>query len=214
MINLKKELHVNEIRYIIGKEYCETPKFDNEENEFVRLAFEEIKKVNKFLFEQIPFPVIFTNEDTYKTAKEMRKRVMQEGKIYIYTEFEGHPYLSKEENAIGRAVHDIFAHLVCGCPFDFQGEYNAFLEQSKYYPEWVFGVLFGEIPAQTSAYYYKGNFTYKQRAIEAPKKWIELTKGLKKDYSENSILKPFKHLYDSNFRSFVNDRQNYINNVL
>lgn len=187
---------IEEIRYIIGKEYVETPKggFKHEEDKFVEEAYRTITAINKRLFEAIPFPVVFTSVDPYKTAKEMRERVMKEKVIYIYTEFGGHPYLSQEENNIGRAVHDVFAHLVCGCPFTFVGEYNAYLEQREYYPEWVWGVLFAEIPAQTCAYYYKGSFDYDQRAIEAPRHWMTLTEPLKRDYSHHSVLQPFSHL--------------------
>lgn len=192
---------------MIGKEYVEG-NFTNEENDFVAEAFAEISRVNDELFEMIPYPVIFTDEDPYKTSKEMRERVQKEKVIYIFTVFGGHPYLTQEQNNKGRAVHDVWAHLVCGCPFSFQGEYNAYLEQRKYYPEWTWKVLFAEIPAQTSAFYYQGiigdktsplytgvgNFDYTQRAIEAPQKWLDLCEQFRKDYSHNAILKPLVEL--------------------
>lgn len=181
-----------DIRHMIGREYCEGLHAENEETPEVAAAFDTIKKVNAFLFAQIPFEVIFTDEDTYSTAQEMRERVIAEQRIYIYKGFSGHPYLNEEENCIGRAVHDVYAHLVCGCPFTFEGEYNGFLEQSKYYPAEVFPVLFAEIPAQTSAYYFKKDFSYEQRAMKAPQHWIDATKGLERDYSHNSVLAPFK----------------------
>lgn len=188
-------MKIEEIRYMIGKEYCDGLHAENEETQEVKEAFDTIKKVNAFLFEQIPFEVVFTEKDTYSTAKEMRERVMSENRIYIYSGWSGHPFLTQDENNIGRAVHDVYAHLVCGCPFNFQGEYNGFLEQAKYYPESVFPVLFAEIPAQTSAYYYKGSFNYSQRAMMAPQTWIDATSDMKKDYSHNSVLAPFNHYY-------------------
>lgn len=194
---------VERIRYTIGKAYVEGT-FENEENDFVREAFEEISKVNRELFELIPFPVIFVDEDPYQSAKEMRERVLKEKVIYIFTVFGGHPYLDQEANNMGRAVHDVYAHLVCGCPFNFEGEYNAYLEQRNYYPDWTWKVLFAEIPAQTSAFYYQGiigdksspfytgvgNFDYTQRAIEAPQEWLDLCEPLKRSY-EGGILDPF-----------------------
>lgn len=196
-----------EIRFIIGQEYVEGT-FENEETDIVREAFEEISKVNRELFARIPFPVIFVDEDPYKSAKDMRERVMKEQVIYIFTVFGGHPYLDQESNNMGRAVHDVWAHLVCGCPFTFEGEYNAYLEQRKYYPEWTWRVLFAEIPAQTCAFYYQGivgdktselytgvgNFDYTQRAIEAPQEWLDMCLPLQRDYSHNAVLKPLNEL--------------------
>jgi hypothetical protein len=83
----------------------------------------------------------------------------------------------------------VFAHLVCGCPFNFEGEYTAYLEQRKWYPSWTWDVLFAEIPAQTAAYYVTGSHDFDQRAIAAPKYWMDMAEHLElKDYSHNSIL--------------------------
>lgn len=175
------------IKLIIGAEYIHGS-FDHENDEYMRKAYREINEINMELFNKIPFPVIFTKNDPYSSAKEMRKRVMEEKKIYIFTGSSEHEFLTPKENAISRAVHDVYAHLVCGCPFSFQGEYNAYLEQRKYYPGHLWHVLFAEIPGQTSAFYFTGSFDYKQRAIEAPAHWLDLCQGLKKDYSHNSVL--------------------------
>lgn len=175
------------IRYRIGKAYVEGT-FESEGTDFVRKAYEEISRVSAELFKAIPYEVEFTEEDLYTSASEMRKAVQDTGTIKIYSGWSGHPYLTQEQNNVGRAVHDVFAHLVCGCPFTFQGEYNAYLEQRKYYPEWTWKVLFAEIPGQTSAYYYMNDFTYNQRAFEAPSEWLEWCEELRKDYSCTSIL--------------------------
>lgn len=156
---------------------------------YVQEAFAEINRVNRELFDFIPYKVVFTEKDMYVSAKEMRRRVQEEGVIYIYSGWGGHPLLTQEENNIGRAVHDVFAHLVCGCPFTFEGEYTAYLEQRKWYPEWTWDVLFAEIPAQTAAYYVNGGHDFDQRAIAAPKHWMDIAKHLElEDYSHNSIL--------------------------
>lgn len=190
-----------EVRTEIGRAYVEGI-FAQEETTFIQAAYMEISRVNRELFARIPFKVEFTEEDAYSSAKEMRKEVLKTGVLKIFTAFGGHPYLTQEENNISRAVHDCWAHLVCGCPFSFEGEYNAYLEQRKYYPEWTWRVLFAEIPGQTSAFYYMGvigdktnplykgagSFDYKQRAIEAPQEWLEWCEPLKRDYSEDSIL--------------------------
>lgn len=181
------------IRGIIGQEYLirKMPAM-REESTHVKYAFAEISRVNRELFAMIPYEVIFTTEDVYTSAAEMRREVKRTGKIYIYTGWSGHPFLTEEDNNIGRAVHDVFAHCVCGCPFNFEGEYTAYLEQRKWYPKWVWDVLFAEIPGQTAAFYSNGNsHDFDQRAIVAPKRWMELAEMLElEDYSHNSILNP------------------------
>lgn len=179
------------IRNIIGQEYLHRKMVVmQEETMIVEAAFKEISRVNRELFDMIPYQVRFTSRDVYKSAAHMRKRVQDDGFIYIYDGWGGHPFLTQEENNIGRAVHDVFAHCVCGCPFTFEGEYTAYLEQRKWYPKWVWDVLFAEIPAQTAAYYSNGNnHDFNQRAIVAPKRWLELADMLElQDYSHNSIL--------------------------
>lgn len=179
------------IREAIGQSYLKGNTFAMDEHYlFVRDAYKEISRTNFELFQFIPYQVIFTNKDVYESAAEMREEVVKSGKIYIYSEWSGHPILTKEQNIISRAVHDVFAHLVCGCPFNFEGEYTSYLEQRKWYPNWVWGVLFAEIPAQTAAYYANGmSHDFSQRAIDAPEAWMKMAEGLKlEDYSHNSVL--------------------------
>jgi hypothetical protein len=180
------------IRYIIGTEYLQdTRKVLDHNSEHVQAAFAEISKINRELFDMIPYEVVFTTDDVYQSAREMRKRVVEENKIYIYSGWGGHPILTQEQNNIGRAVHDVFAHMVCGCPFNFEGEYSAYLEQRNYYPEWTWDVLFSEIPCQTAAFYVTGSHDFDQRAIAAHPNWMALGYLLDlPDYSHNSVLSP------------------------
>lgn len=188
------ENSIDLIKKVIGREYV-FGSFRHESNNYTKIIYNAIKEVNEKLFKLIPFPVIFTDKDEYQTAAEMRQRVQKEKVIYIYTGFSGHEYFNKHENSIGRAVHDVFSHLVCGCPFTFRGEYSAYLEQRKYFPRFTWAVLFAEIPAQTAAYYYNNDFSFKQRAIEAPARWLKMCKGIEKDYSHNAIMDPFSDYY-------------------
>jgi hypothetical protein len=180
------------IRYIIGTEYLNgTREVLDHTSKHVQEAFTEISRINRELFDLIPYEVIFTTEDIYDSAREMRRRVVEENRIFIYSGWGGHPILTQEQNNIGRAVHDVFAHMVCGCPFNFEGEFTAYLEQRKYYPEWTWDVLFSEIPCQTAAYYVSGSHDFDQRAIAAAEKWMTLGDLLTlPDYSRNSVLNP------------------------
>lgn len=184
------------IKHVLGQQYItRTIGVRDHMDIEVQDAFTEINRVNKELFAMIPYEVIFTDKDVYSSAREMREQVQATGKIYIYTGWGGHPILTQEDNNVGRAVHDVFAHLVCGCPFTFEGEYTAYLEQRKWYPQWTWKVLFAEIPAQTAAYYYMGSHEFDQRAIMAPLSWMALAENLElENYSHNSILDSTKFL--------------------
>lgn len=178
-----------DVRTTIGRQYVHGY-FPTEESVLVRDAFATFSRINRELFARIPYEVVFTEEDPYTSAKHMREDITRSGVARIFTGWSGHPFLTEEQNNVSRAVHDIYAHMVCGCPFTFEGEYTAYVEQRKHYPEWTWGVLFAEIPAQTAAYYYTGSFSYKQRAFEAPGQWMEMTKGMEKDFSRHAVLTP------------------------
>jgi hypothetical protein len=180
------------ISMFIGKQYVEGT-FATENNRGVELVYREIAEVNKKLFDDIPYKVVFTDDDPYVSAADMRKKVVAEKEIRIYTGGCDHRFLSAQENLISRAVHDVWAHMVCGCPFTFQGEFNAYREQRRYYPRNTWAVLFAEIPAQTAAHYYMKeqtgeDFNYTQRAFAAPIEWSDLCNTyLEHDYSANSV---------------------------
>lgn len=176
-----------DVRMVLGRNYVEG-NYASENSLEVAEHFRIIAEVNEELFKHIPFEVVFTDDDCYASAKEMRERVIKEGVIYIYKGGSDHPFLTPEQNVIGRAVHDVYAHMVCGCPFNFQGELNAYYEQRKHYPETVWATLFAEIPMQTAAYYYTGGFNHPQRAIKATEQDMQLVEHMKKDYSANSVL--------------------------
>ena len=172
----------------LGKAYIEGIR--PEETEDIKRKYEMIKEVNNRLFEQIPYEVVFTEEDCYQSAREMREAVTKSNKIYIYKGgADDNPFLSEMENLKGRAVHDVFAHMVCGCPFSFKGELNAYYEQRKHYPKETWAVLFAEIPMQTASYYYnEKSFDFPQRAIEATEAEMKSVEHMVHDYSENSVL--------------------------
>lgn len=176
---------------VLGRNYIEGL-YESENTESVANDFKIIAAINEELFKHIPYEVVFTENDTYSSAKQMREEIQRTGIIYIYTGWSGHPFLTQEQNNIGRAVHDVFAHCVCGCPFSFQGELNAYYTQREYYPREVWNTLFAEIPMQTAAYYTANGFNFPQRAIRATNQDMQLVAHMKKDYSKNSILKPLQ----------------------
>lgn len=173
---------------VLGRNYIEGV-YESENSKEVEEDYRIIAAVNQELFNNIPFKVIFTEEDHYSSAKELREEVMKTGIMYVFTGGNEHEYFTPTENLIGRAVHDTYAHMVCGCPFTFIGELNAYFEQSTHYPKRVHQTLFAEIVSQAAAFHHRGdNFDFPQRAIRANKQDMELVSHLVKDYSENSVL--------------------------
>lgn len=183
-MNIKK-LEKN-VKLHIGKQYRNM--VDQSDKADIQQIYKTINEVNKALFDKIPFPVVFTADDPYNSSKHMRERILDDGKVYIYNGGKATNLMNKRQNCVSRAVHDVFAHCVCGCPFSFRGEYNAYLTQRAYYPKNTWNVLFAEIPAQTAAYYHKKSFNFQQKAFSAPKEWLDLCVPLKKDYSKNAII--------------------------
>lgn len=173
----------NAIAGYIGWQYV-NGSFPSENSEQVAEHYRIMSSINAELFQAIPFIVEFTQDDPYKSSQLMKDEVLASGKIKIFTGGCEHPFLSIDENLQSRAVHDVFAHITCGCPFNFQGEVNAWRTQRLHYPPKVWNTMFAEMPAQTAAnYYVGGGFKYTQRAFIAPIEWADLCNTyLVKDY--------------------------------
>lgn len=70
----------------------------------------------------------FTNEDPYKSSKEMAKDVNENKRLKVFaTQSDNfHPYMTPEQNNQFRAVHDVLAHAGEGNQFGPVGEENAY----------------------------------------------------------------------------------------
>lgn len=168
---------INPIKAIanhIGKEYVNR-KLEEATPEIEQI-YRDIVATTEKLFNELPFDVVFTDDDPYKSCEEMTERVRNEGVMYIYKGGSDHPYYSYEENWMGRAVHD-YHHMITGGKFNFEGEYKALMSQLKHYPEHTHSVLFSEVIGQTCGYIYSGyKHNFPQRAIKAPWSWMEMCK--------------------------------------
>ena len=176
--------------------------FEKENTSEIKEKFAEMERINEKLFVEMQkaynIRVVFTEDDHYKSAKDMREKVMKTGIMYIFSGNNTHKYFTKQGNLIFRAVHDILGHMVCGCPFSHTGEISAGLTQRLYYPKHLHNLLFSEIGLQTSAFYFDGkDFSgIEQRAVELNGTIVEhFSRLYERDYSENSVLSPLTHLY-------------------
>lgn len=175
--------------------------FKNENTDDIKHKFEEMERINLELFKAIEsrynIKVVFTENDAYKSARDMRERVMNERIMYIFSGNNTHKYFTPQGNLIFRAIHDIMGHLVCGCPFSHKGEISAGLTQRHYYPKELHALLFSEIGLQTSAFYFNGKKFdgIEQRAVELDSSLVSHFYQYEEDYSSQSVLEPLTDLY-------------------
>ena len=71
----------------------------------------------------------------YANSREMFADVYATGRLYVYTGGEDHPYLSRDENEMFRAVHDYYGHYLGRFQFGPMGEVNAWLAHCRMFGE-------------------------------------------------------------------------------
>lgn len=118
-------------------------------------------------YDELDYFVWFVSTDPYKTFEEMKEDYNKTGILKVYDgDCEGHPYLTPEENAKARAVHDWY-HLRYDYDFSAEGELGVWLQQSKDCPE-LREVYFSEIVGQACCYIEWGVFPNPQRVVKIP----------------------------------------------
>ena len=132
--------------------------------------WDALNKSNHKLFKQIQskYKVEFVDEDPYRTAEEMRRETEDTGVLKIYKGDSEHPYFSKEDNWIFRAVHDYYTHIITKTEdFDLRGELRAYNTHSKLVPPDALPALFTEVVGQVCYYIKKDKFP-KQKVSVLP----------------------------------------------
>ena len=67
----------------------------------------------------------------YANSRAMFADVDSNGRLYVYTGGEEHPFLSRDENVMFRAVHDYYGHYLGRFQFGPIGEINAWLAHCR-----------------------------------------------------------------------------------
>lgn len=165
---------------VIGAQFLHAP--DVSKQAAVRAAFKGYSLWTDALFSLIEIPVEFVADDPYPDSDTMRERVLAERVMLISTIGNDHPLLSPESNLKGRAVHDFMAHIVCGCPFDGRGEFNAFEAQAALYPIKYRWALFSEIVGQACYFLTFGNFFEGQKIVKFPRPMERQARVLRQTY--------------------------------
>jgi len=168
-------LSETELAECIGEEYINGD-FESEGSDRVRDAYRKIAEVNERLFEEIPVPVEFTEDDPYESFEDMKQSVPRSGVFRVFSGGTHPEFMTREENIKGRAVHDWFGHLGEDVDFSFAGEFKKWDSQKMHYPVECWPVLFAEVVGQVSAaYYLEEGFDserFAQRPILAPSRWM------------------------------------------
>lgn len=170
----------------VGERYASTP--DMSSLPRVVELYEQYARETQALYDMIRVPVKFVDFDPYQDstgwpdAGIMRDRVVADREILITKIGNVHPLLSADQNLRGRTVHDLMAHLVCGCDFEGRGELNAFEAQAAIYSVNLRPVLFGEIVGQAAYFLTYGKFMEPQKTVLFPVEVEATLQGLRQQY--------------------------------
>ena len=106
-------------------------------------------------FAAIPCKVEFWQGDI--SLAECKEHFSKSGILNISTAYNIHPFLSKEDNAKFRAIHD-WHHIETGADDTLAGEFATFNHAIRMAPKCIHWILFSEIVLQAAAAVYFGNF--------------------------------------------------------
>ena len=114
----------------------------------------------------------FVPEHPYKSGKEMRQRVKDEGVMYVSTSDAEHPVWTGEQgliwNTMFRAWHDWEGHIAKGRGFKLQGEIASYNAHAKTIPRECIPILFTEVVGQICCFYQSGKQNCGQKAMIMP----------------------------------------------
>jgi hypothetical protein len=118
-------------------------------------------------YEELPCFVWFVGTDPYPTFLDMQEDYSRTGILKVYDgDCDNHPFLTPEENAKARAVHD-WVHLQHGYDFSARGELGVWLKQSQECPP-LKEIYFSEIVGQACCFLEWGVFPNPQRLVKMP----------------------------------------------
>lgn len=115
-------------------------------------SWEVLRKHNLKMFKQLQsrIDVIWTEDEPYDSAGQMKKEVLDTGKMYITTQYSDNLMSgwSEEDNWKFRAVHDYIVHIGGNHDFSLKGEIGAFNTHAKIAPRDAMDALFSEVVGQ------------------------------------------------------------------
>ena len=110
----------------------------------------------------------FVPEHPYKSAKELRQRVADEGIMYVSTSDAEHPVWTGKQgliwNTMFRAYHDYEGHMAKKKNFNLRHEIGAYNAHAKRVPQECIPILFTEVVGQICCFYNSGMQNCPQKA--------------------------------------------------
>lgn len=170
----------------IGRAYLAAP--DVSHTKAAKNLYALYSEWTSMLFGLLCVDVEFTERDPYPSSEAMRDEVLETCQMRIFSGGNDHPLLSPESNLQGRAVHDLLAHLVCGCSFTGTGEFNAFEAQAAIYPIECRRLLFAEIVGQTGAYLVNNGVNVAQKVVFLSEDMEDAARSLRKKFKKGLTL--------------------------
>ena len=152
-----------EIVETVAENYLNSPEED------LTAEYEALGRYNERRFEDIPIPVIFTENDPYQDSEALFEGIESDEELYIFSGGSSPEGMTDEQNLKGRAVHDYFGHYMNQCDFSIEGEFTKWFNQKSDVPEGTEDLLFSEVVGQVAlVHYLDGGFEspdYEQRSV-------------------------------------------------
>ena len=146
----------------IAQLYEESPVVPTPENEAAtRAAYDALNEETARQYKAIQdagYTIEVVEQDPYKNSAEMMADVRENKRLKVLAASEGHhPYMSKEQTEMFRAVHDFFGHNAEGYQFGVNGEEGAFHTHASMYSEAALPAMVTETRGQNSWFHYGPN---------------------------------------------------------
>lgn len=137
-----------EIIDTVAEQYLEKPEQD------LTAEYEALGRYNQNRFEDIPIPVVFTENDPYSDAEELFEGIEGDEELRIFSGGSSPEGMTDKQNLKGRAVHDYFGHYKNQCGFSLEGEFTKWFNQKSEVPEMSEALYFSEVVGQTALVHY------------------------------------------------------------
>lgn len=172
-------------------------------------SWEILRNHNNKMFKRLQskVEVVWTSDDPYETAEQMRNEVESTGKMYITTEYSDglQSGWSKEDNWKFRAVHDYIVHIGGNHDFSLRGEIGAYNTHAKIAPPDALPALFSEVVGQVCYVTVVGEFPSVQKACYLYGfDYDQVGRINWEEYKKNFILNPIRTYSESQIETIIN----------
>ena len=135
---------------LVGEAYIAAPEHDAR----VEAGYAALKEFLDSFIERIAgvVKVEYVDYHPYRSAKEMIRRVKEEGVMLVSTADAEHPVLDPETNAKFRAFHDFGGHIQRKRGFSLIGEIASYNIHVRMVPDAAVPVLFSEVIGQVCCF--------------------------------------------------------------